>query len=333
MIQTPNLTAARSEGQNLSRVSFFGPPPLLPGEDPAAYDVLLARVTGQLKPSDIFEESWTYDIVAVMWEHARWRRYLTDFLVTTLPKVLEETIKPLLEDQDVVPARPRSFVAQIHAAQRRMVGEPDLVRRWAAADAAAIKRVDELLDSIRLTMAHVEAKAAAQALDTIEAFNRLIANTAWQRDAMLRDLQRRRSDFAQRARGQLEQIEDAEFEAVANNTAQKDTTQGNAIQNDRPAAIPAAANTAEVGMIETKPVAKKPVGDQSIQNSSTDVDPVKTVPVPPSAPALRPDLMAALKAMAEGGRLLPSKPTPGHQPHRLRLRQPPPSRCTNGGRS
>ena len=50
-------------GQPPTQWNFFGPAPLLDGEDPAAYDELLARVSGAVKPSDILEEIWVRDVV------------------------------------------------------------------------------------------------------------------------------------------------------------------------------------------------------------------------------------------------------------------------------
>jgi hypothetical protein len=54
--------------------ALFGPPPLLEGEDPEAYNRLLDRVTAAVKPRDIFEEIWVADIVHLTWEILRWRR-------------------------------------------------------------------------------------------------------------------------------------------------------------------------------------------------------------------------------------------------------------------
>ena len=55
----------------LSRLAIFGPIPLLAGENAAAYDDLLARVSGNLKPSDIFEEIWVREIADLIWENLR----------------------------------------------------------------------------------------------------------------------------------------------------------------------------------------------------------------------------------------------------------------------
>jgi hypothetical protein len=55
-------------------MAFFGPPPLLDGEDTGAYGDLLARVSAAIRPADILEEIWLRDFLDLAWEILRWRR-------------------------------------------------------------------------------------------------------------------------------------------------------------------------------------------------------------------------------------------------------------------
>jgi hypothetical protein len=55
-------------------MAFFGPPPLLDGEDTSAYGDLLARVSAAIRPADILEEIWLRDFLDLAWETLRWRR-------------------------------------------------------------------------------------------------------------------------------------------------------------------------------------------------------------------------------------------------------------------
>jgi hypothetical protein len=41
-----------------ARLDIFGPPPLIEGEDAAAYDELLVRISAAVKPADILEDIW-----------------------------------------------------------------------------------------------------------------------------------------------------------------------------------------------------------------------------------------------------------------------------------
>jgi hypothetical protein len=67
------VAAAGVSGQ-AQRLSLFGPPLLLEGEDGAAYDELLGRICAAVKPADAIDEMLIVDIVALEWEVLRWRR-------------------------------------------------------------------------------------------------------------------------------------------------------------------------------------------------------------------------------------------------------------------
>ena len=56
------------------QLSLFGPPPLIEGEDAAAYDQLLARICAAVKPVDIIDEIFIADVVPSEWEVLRLRR-------------------------------------------------------------------------------------------------------------------------------------------------------------------------------------------------------------------------------------------------------------------
>jgi hypothetical protein len=66
-----------SNGSTLTAVSWhslFGPPPLLEGEDAAAYDEFYGRVCAAVKPVDVIDEMFIVDIVSLELEVLRWRR-------------------------------------------------------------------------------------------------------------------------------------------------------------------------------------------------------------------------------------------------------------------
>src|SRR5215475_3116032 len=66
--------AAPSVPERAQRLALFGPPPLIEGEDAAAYDQLLARIFAAVKPVDVIDEMFTADIVSLEWEVLRLRR-------------------------------------------------------------------------------------------------------------------------------------------------------------------------------------------------------------------------------------------------------------------
>lgn len=57
------------------RLTVFGRPLLLEGEDAAAYDQLLARISAAVKPADIIDEIFIVDVVSLEWDILRLRRW------------------------------------------------------------------------------------------------------------------------------------------------------------------------------------------------------------------------------------------------------------------
>ena len=212
-----NTVPARTS-QALNRLAIFGPTPLLAGESAAAYDDLLAGVSGNLKPSDIFEEIWVREIADLIWESLRWRRHLASFLATAIARALERILKPIAQNQPEVP-RDTSFSGKVKAAEASLNAGSTLAADWAVGDPAAIERVKTLLASAGLTMDNVIAQATASELDKIERFNRLIASAEGRRNALLREIEHHRQPFAQRLRAEAHKIENAEFETVETNAA------------------------------------------------------------------------------------------------------------------
>jgi len=90
------VAAAQVPGQ-VQRLSLFGPPLLLEGEDAAAYDELLARMCAAVKPVDVIDEMLVADIVALQWEVLRWRRLKRTLMQEVALKALERFLIDRLE--------------------------------------------------------------------------------------------------------------------------------------------------------------------------------------------------------------------------------------------
>jgi hypothetical protein len=59
---------------------FFGPPPLVAGEDPAQYEAIRTQILAAVQPLDILEEISVNDIVNLVWETRRLRRLMVNLL-------------------------------------------------------------------------------------------------------------------------------------------------------------------------------------------------------------------------------------------------------------
>ena len=88
------ITSAPAPDQ---RLALFGPPLLLPGEDDAAYDTLLARIHAAVKPIDIIDEMFVYDLVSLEWEVLRWRRLKSSLIRVRGLAALEDFLRPALD--------------------------------------------------------------------------------------------------------------------------------------------------------------------------------------------------------------------------------------------
>jgi hypothetical protein len=149
--------AAPSVPERVQRLALFGPPPLIEGEDAAAYDQLLARICAAVKPVDIIDEIFIADVMPSEWEVLRLRRlkwsliralgleFLQDFLVGHLDYDLysDDFADDLAEIlQDNLPED------QVNSAQT-------LARKYARNEAGAVDKVNEILDGIGLNMDRV----------------------------------------------------------------------------------------------------------------------------------------------------------------------------------
>jgi len=183
--------------QRAGRLASFGPPPLLEGEDTAAYDELLVRLSGTVKPADIFEEIWVRDIVDLVWEAFRLRRLKANLMTAAAHQGLRQILEPLT------------------------LSWRELARSWASRDRTAIKRVDELLASAGQTMEAVMAATLSVKLNDIERIDRMIATAEVRRNAILREIDRHRATWGQNLRRAVQQIEEAEIKVIETKPAKK----------------------------------------------------------------------------------------------------------------
>jgi hypothetical protein len=197
-VSTKSIIKTEIASSNLpepaGRLAWLGPPPLFEGEDTAAYDELLARISGAVKPTDIFEEIWVGDIVDLVWEAVRLRRLKASLMTATAHKGLEQILKPLVGS----------------------LQEGGLAKAWAAREKKAIEWVNELLAAAGLTMDAVMAQTLSINLNDIERIQRMIANAEARRNAILREVERHRATWGENLRRAAQQAEDIEFEIIEN---------------------------------------------------------------------------------------------------------------------
>lgn len=203
----------------ITRLELFGPPLLFEGEDFAAYDEFLARVSGDVKPTNIIEEILVHDVVNLTWEIHRWRRFKISLLAAHMLNDLEIFVDPFV--------RRKSTTNEVPSPERKIANK--LVKKWAARDPAAVKRIDRILASADITLDTIMARVFLARFDTIDRIDRSIMTTEARRNAVLREIDRHRTTLAQTLRHTLQEAEEAEFEVVEpKNAVSKDSGQKNA---------------------------------------------------------------------------------------------------------
>ena len=132
------------------KTSLIGEPLLLPGEDRAAYDQLLADLTDAVRPSDRLEDLWVTEAVAKHWEVLRHRRHKRrmrhrlmvqqlepPILIPTTSRAARQHVRDLIElderwSQDLyIPWRLRTAGRMPEGAEKFALAIANLARRLA----------------------------------------------------------------------------------------------------------------------------------------------------------------------------------------------------------
>lgn len=180
---------SRNSDLTLGGGSLFAPAPVLPGEDPAAYDDLLARISGTLQPKDSIEEMWLHTIAASTWEILRWRRAKSALIRGNMHRGMRTVLESLCSYDDA----------------------DKLSSDWANRAPQAMKTIEKLLASADLSMDEVVAETIAIKIDDIEKLDRLIMSAEACRNATLREIDRHRVSKGQSMRRAIGNVEDADY--------------------------------------------------------------------------------------------------------------------------
>jgi hypothetical protein len=73
-------TRSKARSHLPGQTSLFGPPPVLPGENPKDYEEILNRITDTIGPRDFIEEIWCRDLANVAWNLLRLRQIKAAYL-------------------------------------------------------------------------------------------------------------------------------------------------------------------------------------------------------------------------------------------------------------
>jgi hypothetical protein len=171
---------------------FLGSASLIAGEDPAAYDALLARMTATLRPSDILEEIWVRDLADLVWDAFRLRRLKSQLITASA----HEGMTRVLEGLD----------------HRSPYGT---ARSWGARSQEAVEEVESLLRTAGLGMDAVMARTLSVRIADIERIDRMAMAAEARRNAVLHEIDRHRAAFARRVQGAIGELQETELKVIA----------------------------------------------------------------------------------------------------------------------
>jgi hypothetical protein len=159
--KTKSKTSALAKVQ---RLTLFGSPQLLEGEDAGAYDELLSRVSAAAKPIDIIDEMFIADVVSLEWEVLRWRRLQSSLMRTRGLEELEQFLSNHLDydqyrkffEEDLTEFLQDNLEDQSEDDARR------LAHKCARNEPDADEKVNQILAGMNLDMDNILSRARAR---------------------------------------------------------------------------------------------------------------------------------------------------------------------------
>jgi hypothetical protein len=150
----------------IQRLTLFGPPQLLEGEDAAAYDELLGRAYAAVKPVDVIDEMFITDVVSLEWEVLRWRRLKSSLMRTRGLEALEQFLNKHLDYYDHYQKDFEQDLAEIlqnNLAKDQSEDDAQaLAHKCAHDEPDADDKVNQILASINLDMDDILESARAR---------------------------------------------------------------------------------------------------------------------------------------------------------------------------
>jgi len=185
-----------SDEQNEPKESldFFGPPPLLRGEDEALYRALLSEVERMIEPKTILDRMDARDITDKIWEAQRYKRLEPRLIESASVSALAHVLLPIFDLDH----------ARAFEAANMYYGQDSLKHKLAA----------DLLSPYKITDEMILAKALAQNSGQLGSIDKLVTTRERSRNDVFKDRERRRLNAAK-----LANIEEARKKRPATNKA------------------------------------------------------------------------------------------------------------------
>jgi hypothetical protein len=186
---TPNSVPHPASRATPSGAPAIYEPLMLYGEDAEAQDAIRNRIIATVCPADILEEIWVEDVVDLVWEAFRLRRYKSCLMTTGASNGVHNVLSAFFP----------------YEAAKKMATE------WATGKVEHVEKIERILEQVGLTMQHVMAETWAERPEEMERLDRMIASAEERRNTALPEMEHHRAHLASRLRRAADEVE-AEFE-------------------------------------------------------------------------------------------------------------------------
>lgn len=182
--------------------TLLGAAPLTNTEDAGAYERILTQTALAISPTNYIEWMWVKELVDLAWEAQRARRAIRTALALARKRAIREILKAHRQGKDSYSiAFGNSLWDDAHAIY---YGEPDQLAEF-----------QDVLFYLGLPSSAVDDAAYLAERETVEKLEQMVERACARRNDILREIDRSRRVFAERARQAAEAIEpaiEAEFE-------------------------------------------------------------------------------------------------------------------------
>lgn len=195
---TENAIAQRSTAPARAQLpeelaGFVGERPLIRGEDPERYDALFGRIADAVGPQDALEWLWVADITSAAWESHRARRLRAQLVEVTRKEAIQSILVDLLQHEITGMASRRQHC---HA----------MAIEWLQDTPDGEAKMRAFLAGYGLGPEAVTAEIYRLRADVFERIDRMAAAADRRRDLVIREIERRRRDRAERFRQASDEI-------------------------------------------------------------------------------------------------------------------------------
>jgi hypothetical protein len=173
--ESKTQVAAARVPEQVQRLSLFGPPLVLEGEDAAAYDEVFGRFCAAVKPVDVIDEMFIDDIVSLEWEVLRWRRLKSTLMQEAGFKALQSFLAGQLDDH-LYSERVADLLAktlQHNLPKEHAHSAQTLVRDYVRNKQHAVDTITEVLAGINLNIGEIRYEARTdKARELVQGYRR-----------------------------------------------------------------------------------------------------------------------------------------------------------------